>query len=323
MKKTLIAAAVLALSGAAMAQSTVQIYGIADIWVGSEKDGLNAKSISKVGDGGISGSRLGFRGKEDLGGGLSATFNLETALDIDNGAAFGAGFDRVSTVGLAGGFGEVTVGNSFTAFDDVNGLVFANFDSAFAPEYYVFETTGYTTNPKNQFKYISPSFGGFSGSASYSLDENDAVKENVTALALTYAAGPLTVAFGYQNEDDTASDIDRTRLGAAYDLGIAVVKANYGRFDDSSTDSKANEFSLGADFPLSDALTLSASYARATFKTAGVKDGKNTGYGISAMYAMSKRTSLYAGVVSSTEKDAADVKTDKYRLYAVGVKHTF
>ena len=85
MKKTLIALAVLAAAGAAMAQSSVTLYGIADVWVGSIKDGVGASSLTEVGSGGFNTSRLGVQGSEDLGGGLSAVFKLEGNLGIDTG----------------------------------------------------------------------------------------------------------------------------------------------------------------------------------------------------------------------------------------------
>ncbi|MDO9203061.1 MAG: porin, partial [Hydrogenophaga sp.] len=112
MKKSLIALAVLAASGAAMAQSSVTLYGIADVVIHKDK-GASAALAS----GGVSGSRLGFKGTEDLGGGLKANFVLEQGLQLDTGAigdgtakTAGQAFSRQSYVGLSGGFGEVKLG---------------------------------------------------------------------------------------------------------------------------------------------------------------------------------------------------------------------
>ncbi|MES2890309.1 MAG: porin, partial [Pseudomonadota bacterium] len=82
MKKTLIALAVLASSGAAMAQSTFTLYGIADVNV-ERLDG--ASSVNRISSGGLNGSRWGLRGSEDLGGGLKAVFTLESGFGIDEG----------------------------------------------------------------------------------------------------------------------------------------------------------------------------------------------------------------------------------------------
>lgn len=122
MKKSLIALAVLAASGAAMAQSSVTLYGIADVWVGrtSVTTAAGVKTNTSVlQSGGLGGSRLGFKGTEDLGGGLKAVFALEQGVAVDTGA--GGTFNRQSYVGLAGGFGQVTFGNTWTAMDDVLG----------------------------------------------------------------------------------------------------------------------------------------------------------------------------------------------------------
>ncbi len=122
MKKSLVALAVLVASGAAMAQSSVTLYGIADIWLGTVKadqELANPNSVTKLDSGGISTSRWGLKGSEDLGGGLNAIFTLETSVGLDTGAS--AGFSRLSYVGLDGGFGTVTFGKMWTATDDVMG----------------------------------------------------------------------------------------------------------------------------------------------------------------------------------------------------------
>ncbi|MFC6522308.1 porin [Undibacterium arcticum] len=79
MKKTLIALAVLgSIAGVAQAQSNVTIYGVVDLGLAHENNG--STSLTRMDDGGLNGSRLGFKGSEDLGGGLSAIFQFETAL---------------------------------------------------------------------------------------------------------------------------------------------------------------------------------------------------------------------------------------------------
>src|SRR6218665_1644124 len=111
MKKSLIALAVLAASGAAMAQSSVTLFGIVDTAFGYV-DNANAAGDSVYGlsTSGNATSRLGFRGTEDLGNGLKAGFWLEGEIFGDDGNAAGFNFKRRSTVSLAGGFGEVRLG---------------------------------------------------------------------------------------------------------------------------------------------------------------------------------------------------------------------
>src|SRR5690554_2252199 len=101
MKKSLIALAVLASAGGALAQSSVTLYGRIDTSVGSEKiDGVNT---SEMFSGRLSTSRIGLRGSEDLGGGLKANFNLEGTLNSDDGRVGSAAgfFDRQSWIGLS------------------------------------------------------------------------------------------------------------------------------------------------------------------------------------------------------------------------------
>ena len=119
MKKSLIALAVLAASGAAMAQSSVTLYGVADAAV-TYVNGLD--NWTGLNSGANKTSRLGFRGVEDLGGGLKANFVLEGGFNLDagdgkSGGATDSGFQfkRQSTVGLAGNFGEVRLGRELTA----------------------------------------------------------------------------------------------------------------------------------------------------------------------------------------------------------------
>lgn len=264
MKKTLIAMAVLAASGAAMAQSTVTLYGIVDAWVGSTKNGLNASSVSQVGSGGLLSSRFGFMGEEDLGGGLKATFKLEQGFNSDVGtqAVAGEAFSRVAYVGVSGGFGEVTLGKNWTAFDDVAYLANSAFDSAFSAQNNVHYTwAGYVANPGNTVKYVSPEFSGVTFAFSHSLDENTATSNDTTDFAVMYGAGPLSVNFAYQLQDNAVSTSEEklTALNGSYDFGVAKLLAGYGQLKQG--DVKQTDYQLGVDVPLTDVLAISGGYA--------------------------------------------------------------
>ena len=324
MKKSLIALAVLAASGAAMAQSSVTLYGIADVWVGSEKNGVGAKSETKMGSGGLNTSRIGFKGTEDLGGGLKAVFKLEQGIDLTNGNAKvpGSAFNRQSYVGLAGGFGEVTFGNTWTAMDDVIGASNSGFDSALSASQNVLVANAvYADHPGSTIKYVSPSFGGFSGGFSYSMDGNSAVKKDVTDFSVSYANGPFAANFAYQAQGDVfgSDDLKITALNGSYDLGVAKLLASYGQSKLAA--GKSTDYQLGVDVPVTAALTVSAGYARSK-DNAAAGDAKRTGYGIAAGYSLSKRTTAYAGFRTSNEK-VGGVKIDEARLIAVGLRHTF
>jgi predicted porin len=342
MKKSLIALAVLAASGASFAQSSVTLYGIADIWFGKTSgDGVTSQTVLQ--SGGVSGSRYGFKGSEDLGGGLKANFLLENGFNIDTGAGTtGQAISRQSYVGFSGGFGEVKLGKMWTPYDDISGAANSVFDSALAAQNGVWLSTGYNANPSNSIYYSSPSMGGFSGALSYSFGENKTATLNagsVVSMNVQYANGPLFVGLAYQQEkaqDGNPYSVDAqgtvtayvaptavektsfTRLNATYDLGSAKLLAGYGRVS-APANEVTTEWELGVDVPVSSALTLSGGIARSSDDFGG--DAKRTGYGLGAAYSLSKRTTVYGGFQSSKES-LAGVDTTA-RVAAIGVKHTF
>jgi predicted porin len=127
MKKSLIALAVMAAAGAASAQSSVTLFGIVDATV-SHYSVSGGQHNTILTNSGYNSSRLGFRGTEDLGGGMAASFWLEAGLNNDNGSngtsntnnTLGGGtggggltFGRRSTVSLSGGWGEVRIGRDY------------------------------------------------------------------------------------------------------------------------------------------------------------------------------------------------------------------
>jgi predicted porin len=321
MKKSLIALAVLAASSASFAQSAVNLYGVADVWFGSVKAG--GVTTTKLDSGGVAGSRWGVKGSEDLGGGLKANFKFEQGVNVDSGSgAAGQAFSRYSYVGFSGGFGEVKLGKTGTAYDDIWGSGNSAFDTALSAQNGVFRSGDYNWNPANTIYYASPSMGGFSGAFSYSLGENKTASTDagsITAINLQYGAGPLAAAFGYQTEKATGSSTatEFTKLNGSYNFGVAKLIAGYGRKTTGSPET--TEFEIGADFPVSSALTLSGGFARST-DNAAAGDAKRTGYGFAALYTLSKRTALYGGFRSSKTDDTS---ADDVTVFAVGVNHTF
>jgi len=343
MKKSLIALAVMASSGAAMAQSSVTLYGIVDLWVGSVKDGIGADSVTAMESGGLNGSRWGLKGSEDLGGGLKAVFKLEQGFNADTGVAKvnddgKSGFLRQAYVGLEGGFGTVTFGNVWTAMDDVVGASNSGFDSALSASSNVLVVNSiYASNPGNSIKYVSPSFGGFSAGFTHSLKEGGAVADDpatvdvdesaghdgITDFSVSYGAGPIAANFSYQIQKNPAAagdDLKLTALNGSYDLGVAKLLASYGQAKFGAE--KTTEYQIGADVPLSPALTLSVGYASSD-DNAAAGDEERTGYGIAAAYSLSKRTTAYAGFRSNKTETAGGTKVDEGRVIAAGIRHTF
>jgi predicted porin len=324
MKKTLVALSVLAVSSAAMAQSTVSLYGIADIFVGKTKD-----SSAEMGSGGVSGSRLGVKGSEDLGGGLTASFNFEQAIDLTNGSTRSGltdplvetspmvpkTFSRQANLGLSGGFGTVKLGRSFNAMDDVFGISNSGFDSILAAN--AIWLNQYNGSADAQLYYATPAFAGFTAAVSTQLKGNTAGKE-LTAFNLAYASGPIAVALGYE-KDEANGDQKGTLLNGSYDLGMAKLLASYYTTDNTGgvAGAEVNSYQIGADVPLSSALVLSVGYA-----SSKPKDGQSdSGFGVAASYSLSKRTSIYGGVRAESRK-SANGKADG-DFYALGVRHAF
>ena len=345
MKKSLIALAVLAASGATFAQSTVTIYGLLDANINSTKDG--GVTNTRIDSGGIQTSRFGLRGSEDLGGGLKANFKLESGIRIDTGASpaytnpyTGASstsvFNRQSWVGVSGGFGEIQLGKMWTPYDDLQGLGAAAFNAnIFAPAAYVWQSNNYNDRPGNSIYYATPNFGGFSGAVMYSLGENKTTTTsagNITSFRIGYEGGPVAVGLGYQTEKTSGAATTTakfTQLNGSYDLGVAKLLAAYGNVKDAGGVPKTNEYQIGVDFPVSSALTLSVGYA--TSKSTGLKaltpngstETKGNGLGLGALYALSKRTNLYAGLNNSKITGQNAAGDNKINVYALGVRHTF
>lgn len=330
MKKSLIALAVLAASGAAMAQSTVTLYGLADVWVGSSK--TNGVSNNLLESGGFATSRIGFKGTEDLGGGLKANFVLENGFNADDGTlgTANSAFNRQSWVGLSGGFGALKLGKTDSVFKDVYDLGVANnlFDSEFTPVKIAYSgVSNFSSRPENQLRYETPNLGGFSAGLTYALDENVApatANSEITAFNLRYRAGPLDVGLGYQEQDNAAANLDReyTVLSAGYNFGVVRVS---GQIHNAKQRSglKDSDYAIGVAMPLG-AFTVSAGYASSTTKNNGVKTADGEAFAFGATYALSKRTSLYGAYLDGDVKNpSTGATTTDRKLYSVGVVHNF
>jgi predicted porin len=303
MKKSLIALAVLAASGAAMAQSSVTLYGIADIWVGKVKG-----SSAQAGSGGLATSRLGFKGSEDLGGGLSATFQFEQAINLGNGATNAKTFDRQANMGLAGGFGTLKLGRNWNAMDDVFGASNSGFDSALSAN--AVWQNGYTGAADAQLYYATPEFAGVSAAVSTQLNGNVAAGEKrISAGHVKYAGGPVAVALGYEKNEAGQKG---TMLNGSYDLGAAKLLASY-YTTKADGGGKTNSYQLGADVPLG-AVTLSVGYASS--KVDGESESAK-GFGVAAGYSLSKRTMVYTGY------RAENAKAGDGDFFALGLNHKF
>jgi len=364
MKKSLIALAVLAASGAAMAQSSVTLYGIVDAYVGqtsttaagtfaagSTAETPNGPKVKQtvVNTAGFNNSRWGMKGSEELGGGLRANFVLENGFNTDTGALADAGgrlFNRQATVGLSGAFGAVNLGRQLTAYDALRGATNNQYDSNFAPTSTVWNNgvRDYSTRTDNSIGYVSPTISGFSGGVVLGLGENKVGASGTTpALDTTknysahikYANGPILVGYAYQVENtrtaagtSTASNTaDRkyNLFAGSYDLGVAKLTGGYNQAKQGAVEDK--EFQVGVNVPFG-AAAVSVGYARSKSDITGFNGNKGTGYSLLGTYDMSKRTRLYAGLVSTkveaiSANGAATPDAYKATTAGVGVRHAF
>ena len=246
MKKSLLALAVLgAFAGAAQAQSSVTIYGIVDTGitytskVQTPAGGTNTGSKFAVNSGNIQGSRIGFKGVEDLGGGLNAVFQLETGFTNDNGGLQGSDsvtssnlFRRKSVVGLAGGFGSVLLGrqtdfadtiSAYTSVNDFGGVV-SNAGSGLN------RLQGTRTN--NSISYTTNNLGGFTGNLIYGFGETAGKTSAGQSFGLgaKYDNGPLGLGANYYQAKGGATPSDTSLIPAAGATvaNLATTTANAG-----------------------------------------------------------------------------------------------
>ena len=283
MKKHLIAAAVAGILAApAMAQVTV--YGIMDLAVRSSSPDVGPSTTTMV-SGSFYTSRLGFKGTEDLGGGLKASFTLEGKVDSDTGATTLG--NRESSVALSGGFGAITLGRTDTSQSEAIDLVahfanMGNFGLNGAPEY--------TGDQPNTIRYTSPSMGGVTLQVGTSLGDERGGDDN-NSISLAYATGPLSIAVGF---DDVGND-DFQVIGARYDAGAFAVGISAGKRD-AATD--IDTMGLSAMINLGSGM---AAHVGVRTMESGTDEFKTTNLGVSK--ALSKRTTL-VGMYQDTDKGA-------------------
>lgn len=342
MKKSLIALAVLAASGAAMAQSSVTLFGIVDTGVGYVKNSGGDKKVGMTTSGNAT-SRLGFRGVEDLGGGLKAGFWLEGQIDGDDGNAAGFNFKRRSTLSLAGGFGEVRLGRelvagySKTSTYDMFGQVGMGQFLGWSSKLYGEDVGGVRAD--NMLSYYTPNFGGFTAGANYGFGES-VVSNKTNRYVGGYAAydnGPLSVSLAVDKNNLAAFETDRTQwsLGGSYDLGMLKASALYQevKFKDTITSDsgKFRNWLLGVSAPVGPG-TIKAQYASYKLKDSSDKSHQlSLGY----VYDMSKRTAVYgtASFLKNKGEAAASLAGNGLPLAAdegrnqsgfqVGIRHAF
>lgn len=331
MNKSLIVLALASVtSGAALAQSNVAIYGVLDAGLVRESGGA-AGSVSNLSSGVASGSRLGFKGKEELGGGLAASFVIENGFNTDTGAAGQGGllFGRQAYLGLQGGFGAITLGRQYTPYYKALRDVGDPF-GAVSLAGRAGNLMATNTRTDNLVEYASPALAGWSADLAYGAGETagNSAKNRTLGGALSYARGPLNVQLAHHRLDNAAATdrIRNTLLAASYKFGPVTAHgafaANRGTGSASSRD-----LVLGVSVPLNTGKLL-ASHVRHDDRTIAGKDASQ--WGIGYTHPLSRRTDIYSAyarihnhkgavytVGNATDKGSGD------RAFNLGVRHTF
>lgn len=374
MKKTLVALATLAVVSAASAQSTVTLYGLVDLGY-SFGNGSIANKAAMV-EGNSSSSRLGFKGVEDLGGGLAANFQLEAGMTPNSGAGYttnsnnqlsgigansatvnagsqGLTFNRISTVGLSGNFGQVKLGHDYTPVFDIDGGFdpFA-FNGVGATLSKVTATLAGATEVRasNSIAY-DIAVSGFQARVMYGLGQNasNATNNNdgnYAAWRIGYAQGPVNVQLAASRLNATVAttafsaataplgaipgDVTEIAFGASYDLGKIKPMFTYNKTNNDSANVTTSNYLLGLSAPIG-AGSLLASYNRGSMTSAGATVGTIDKLAVGYVYNMSKRTAVYGTLATLRNADGAavglngavtDINTHSNGL-DIGIKHSF
>jgi predicted porin len=344
----------------AQAQSNVTIYGLVDVGVVSERGG-SAGSVTKVTSGVGSQSRLGFRGNEDLGNGLSAIFQLETGFKADDGTLDSTNtiFNRQAFVGLKSkDAGTLTLGRQYTMLYNAMSQVADPFGAGYAGSIKnLFPAAGANTRTSNAIVYATPSMSGFSAEGLYSLGEqagsNNAGRQ--FGFGLNFSQEALNARLVYNNRNnDTAAvgatpavnrDTGRnTLLAVNYDF--KVVKAFFAYGADKGVNSAAlpvanaygyavapkastdsNDLLIGAQVPVGNGIIM-ASYIRKDDKTTSNQDADQWALGYSHL--LSKRTNLYVAYAKIKNKNGAGYTVGNNneagtgdKAFNAGIRHSF
>jgi predicted porin len=351
MKSNFVAVAAMCVCTAASAQSSVSIFGIVDTAY-QRVENSGGTSVGKLVSGSMQTSRIGFRGTEDLGGGLTAGFWLEGAFMSDDGRggasnsnnqASGAGtpggltFGRRSTVSLAGGWGEVRLGRDFVPgiWNVVLEDPFANVGVG-ASQAFNSSIVGVTQlRASNMVGYFTPkSLGGFFANAAYWMGENASNTANAddgdgAGIRLGYASGPFEASFSLNRTEYATGDARQDNVGGSWDFGVAKVSGSLHR--DRSGSTTARGALIGVTAPIGSGL-VRASYSRYHTKT-GTSGPEASKLALGYVHNLSKRTAFYttiARVKNANGATAAVAAGAPAALpgrgstgFDVGIRHTF
>lgn len=342
-RATALAAAGLLAAAGAQAQSSVQLYGLIDLSVGQFETAGSPK-IKRLDSGNMSTSFFGFKGSEDLGGGLKAGFTLESFLLADSGGAgrvpgVDAFWARNANVSLSGGFGTLKLGRTGPPLF-VSSLLFNSYGDSFG---YSPTIRQYYNSPhgtpligdsgwNNAIGYSTPSMGGLSANVLVAAGEGAATAKGPNVGAnLLYFAGPLALTGAWQKVEAQGvlgrgissfpgfSSQSAWQVGGSYDLKFAKFFLQYGNIETKAAAKVETDIiNISATIPMGPG-AIQAAYGNSETTTSGMAGKPESemltlGYG----YKLSKRTDVYALYMSDKYTGKSSGTT-----LAAGMRHTF
>ena len=336
MKKSLLALAVLtAVTGAASAQSSVTLYGKVDLGLVLDSGNAGGKSV-RISSGVTGGSRIGFKGVEDLGGGMKAAFQLETGYCADSAAGapnFCTGgnnfMGRQAHGDLTGAFGALSAGRQYSlGFNNLSTI--DPFGTGFAGQVNnIVDASGIRLN--NSATYSTPNIGGLTASAEVAFGEQTGNWEanRETGAGLTYASGPAYAGFTYYNVSNASGNGAARKnylFGGTYDFGVIKLHALVQKSTGAST-LDVLDLMGGVTIPVAGGSVM-ASYIHHNDRTSSDKDANQIGAGY--LYPLSKRTSVYMAYAriqnqhgaAFTVGNATEAGTGD-KAFNLGVVHNF
>ena len=336
MKKSLIALAVLAASGASFAQVSITGNLTAGFQSSNAAKGANASGF------GVDTAEIVFSAKEDLGGGMKASAKMGL-VDASRGntagrpnTGFGPGDAELA---LSGSFGQVTLstsrstdylsgGTAGVGGTFMEGRVFSNRVSTDSVAYSMPVgpvTVGLTYSEAPNLLGLGGGTSGVTTTAIPATFTDLTFPARQVALSVNYSQGPLAADVGYLTNDKFGTTENRNHLrgSVAYDLGVAKLGGGFERQTwEFAADNKVtvSDMLVGVSVPMG-ALTLGANWAQreASEQTPATNNGSFNGYGLKAAYALSKRTAVSADY---TNWNGA-VNAQKQSVYNLFLSHSF
>lgn len=324
-------------AGSAFAQTSVTLYGLADVGVEyTNHIGAGDNSVVRMQSGNLSGSRWGLRGVEDLGGGLRAVFALESGFSVDDGKSTQNNrlFGRQAWIGLSNTYGTLTLGRHTTAMYDFG----VQFDPmGISPRYSIGAQDGtFQSRADNSIKYAGK-FGPVSTKLMYSFgaDGTSGVNGEVPGNwkvgrefggSLAYENGPLAVAVVYDelNGNTVATDQSKTRktaVSGTYQFGSvkAYMGYRYARFMTPPSSQTTNLYWAGAQWDITAAWSFTGAAYYQDFRNSGADPWL---FVVSADYSFSKRTDVYLNLAYTRNKDGSDLGTSGFGTTVAGKNQT-